>query len=570
VRCSLSGPAKEGRTFILLRYVLIIAAAYLFLFEGEASASSLLLVLIAAALLSNVFLASVPEKVLLRQLTLGLVICVDIAWIGAGLWYKGNFGSDIFFLYFFVLFLAALGQNIVFTACVSLLLAGVDVLLFVPAPGEGQSVWTSPSLIRIPFMFIAALFYGYMAQRIKQEKETGEQRIQALREIGLAITSTLDLRGILDILLEKIDRFLPYAAVSIDLFNKTNGLLEPEACRNLSEEEWKAEKSKGAGGPADVVFETKAPWVIRNLQADPDIAKQDFFRKQGLVSYLGVPLVAKAETLGVLSFYTKNEHEFTEEETEFLATLAGQAAIAIHNSQLYEEAVRANKVKEEFLGIISHELRTPLNVITGYAGILKDKLYGEINAQQEAALEKMMDRAADLLAMINKILNASSVEAQGVKVELNTVDMVSFFNQLKANYDIPSKDGITLDWEHDPKLTEIKTDGEKLSHILQNLINNAIKFTDKGRVTISARRLQDGKKVEFRVTDTGIGIPQEFLPVVFEKFHQVDGSRRRLYGGVGIGLYIVKEFTKLLGGEVTVESELGKGSTFAVILPADG
>ncbi|MGH7844062.1 MAG: ATP-binding protein [Candidatus Binatia bacterium] len=565
----MSGPAPEGRIFILLRYVLIIAAAYLFLFEGETAAPSPLLVLIAAALLSNVFLASVPESVLLRHLTLGLVVCVDIVWIGSGLWYKGNFGSDIFFLYFFVLFLAALGQNMLFTACVSVLLAGVDVLLFVPASGEGQSIWTSSSLIRIPFMFIAALFYGYMAQRIRQEKEMGQQRIHSLREIGSAITSTLDLRGILEILLEKIDRFLPYAAVSVDLFNKTNGLLEREACRNLDEKEWKAEKAKGASGLADVVFETKAPWVVHNLQSDPGTAKADFFRKQGLVSYLGVPLVAKGETLGVLSFYTKDEHEFAGQETEFLATLAGQAAIAIHNSQLYEEAIRANKVKEEFLGIMSHELRTPLNVITGYAGILKDKLYGEINAQQEAALEKMMDRAADLLTMINRILNASSVEAQAVKVELNTVDILSFFNQLKANYDIPRKDGIVLRWEYDPQLTEIKTDGEKLRHIVQNLINNAIKFTDKGRVTISARCLQDGKKVEFRVTDTGIGIPQEFLPVVFEKFHQVDGSRRRLYGGVGIGLYIVKEFTRLLGGEITVESELGKGSTFAVILPTD-
>jgi signal transduction histidine kinase len=515
-------------------------------------------------------LASVPESILLRQLTLGLVICIDIAWIGAGLWYKGNFGSDIFFLYFFVLFLAALGQNILFTACVSIALAGVDVLLFVPTPEESQSILTSPSLIRIPFIFIAALFYGYLAQRIKEEKETGEQRVQALREIGLAITSTLDLRGILDILLDKIDRFLPYAAVSVDLFNKTNGLLELEASRNLDEEGWKAEKSKGASGPADVVFETKAARVIRNLQADPDLARTDFFRKHGLVSYLGVPLVAQGETLGVLSFYAKNEHEFAAEETKFLATLAGQAAIAINNSQLYEEAVRANKIKEEFLGIMSHELRTPLNVITGYAGILKDKLYGEINAQQEAALEKMMDRAADLLTMINRILKASSVEAQGVKVELNTVDILSFFNQLKANYDIPIKDGIALHWEYDPQLAEIKTDGEKLKHIVQNLINNAIKFTDKGGVTISARSIEDGKKIEFRVADTGIGIPEEFLPVVFEKFQQVDGSRRRLYGGVGIGLYIVKEFTRLLGGEVTVKSELGKGSTFSVILPTQG
>jgi signal transduction histidine kinase len=564
-----SGTGKEGRTFILLRYVLIIAAAYLFLFEGETPEPTWLAVLIAGALLSNVLLAGLPEKVLLRQLTLGLVICVDVAWIAAGLWIKGNLGSDVFFLYFFVLFLAALGQNILLIACVSFLLATVDLLLFAPVPAENGSIWTSPSLIRIPFMFIAAVFYGYLAQRIRKEKETGEQRIHALREIGLAITSILDLPAILDLLLEKTERFLPYAGASVDLFNKASGALEMVACRRLDQNEWKANRSQGASAPADVVFETNARWVVRDLLREPRVTKPDFFQRQGFVSYLGVPLVAKGETLGVLSFYSAEGQEFAEEQIEFLATLAGQAAIAIQNSQLYEQAVKANKIKEEFLGIMSHELRTPLNVMTGYAGILKDGLYGEINAQQAGALEKILERADHLLAMINRVLHAFSVEAHGLKVDLNPLDVTDFFNQLKSNYDASRKDGVTFHWECDSNLKEITTDGEKLRHILENLINNAVKFTEKGRITISARCLQACKKVEFSVADTGMGIPKETLPFVFDKFRQVDGSKTRLYGGVGIGLYIVKEYTRLLGGEVAVQSELGKGSIFSVTVPAE-
>ena len=143
---------------------------------------------------------------------------------------------------------------------------------------------------------------------------------------------------------------------------------------------------------------------------------------------------------------------------------------------------------------------------------------------------------------------------------------------------------LTLNWDYLPDLPIMRTDSEKLKCILQNLINNAIKFTEEGHVTVSARikpgRWQQatGKKqqaeaeeqrmfVEFRVADTGIGIPQESLPNIFEMFRQVDGSVTRAYGGVGLGLYIVKRFTEILGGKVEVESEPGKGSTFHVTLP---
>ncbi len=115
----------------------------------------------------------------------------------------------------------------------------------------------------------------------------------------------------------------------------------------------------------------------------------------------------------------------------------------------------------------------------------------------------------------------------------------------------------------------MKTDSEKLKHILQNLINNAIKFTAKGHVTITARYLQREKILELKVTDTGVGIQEEALPFIFERFHQVDSSETRLYGGVGMGLYIVKHFTELLAGTVEVESKPGKGSAFTVSLPVE-
>ena len=428
--------------------------------------------------------------------------------------------------------------------------------------------------------------------RLFEETQRSLERIKVLGEIDQAITSTLDLDAVLNILLQKIDLVLLYSATTVRLFNKQSGLLEPVACRNLDEKEWKAEQWRGGRGIPNVVFETKAPVTISNVQSDPQNEDQEFFRKHGLVSYLGIPLIAQGEILGVISFYTKEEHEFNKEEVEFLSTLAGQAAIAIHNSQIYQEMVslaaqlsRSNKVKDEFLSVMSHELRTPLNVVMGYTGMIRDGLLGEINAEQEKALDKVISRARDQLTMISSLLQVTQLEAAGGRVERREVGLQDLLDDLKLNYALSSDKGLNIVWDYPSDLPVIHTDGEKLKHILQNLVNNAIKFTDSGTVTISARYLDgagtretgtrnpkdNGRNglVQFKVADTGVGIAKDHFSLIFERFQQVDSSETRLHGGVGIGLYIVRKFTEMLGGKIDVESEVGKGSTFTVTIPCE-
>ncbi len=276
----------------------------------------------------------------------------------------------------------------------------------------------------------------------------------------------------------------------------------------------------------------------------------------------------------MLSFYTKEEHQFSNEEVEFLSTFAGQAAIAIHNAQLYEQTKKqaveleaANKVKDEFLSVMSHELRTPLNIVIGYTGMIKERMFGEINPEQEKVLGKVLMQSKDLLSMISAILDVTRIEAQVAKAESHEVSVRYFLDELRSACDLPLNKELTLNWDYSSDLPVIKTDSEKLRHILQNLIDNAIKFTKKGNVTISARHFLEANRMEFRVEDTGIGIPKEALPIIFEKFRQMDSSVTRSYGGMGLGLYIVKMFTEMLEGKVEVKSEPGKGSTFTVTLP---
>jgi signal transduction histidine kinase len=144
-----------------------------------------------------------------------------------------------------------------------------------------------------------------------------------------------------------------------------------------------------------------------------------------------------------------------------------------------------------------------------------------------------------------------------------------FLLELKTDYEPQSGKEISLIWDYPGGLPNIETDGPKLKQILQNIINNAIKFTDRGAVTTSVHYFADAKKVEFKVTDTGIGISKAEMPYIFERFHQVDGSQTRPFEGVGLGLYIAREFTELLGGRITAESEPDKGSTFTITLPSE-
>ncbi|HEX9445542.1 MAG TPA: ATP-binding protein [Candidatus Binatia bacterium] len=423
-------------------------------------------------------------------------------------------------------------------------------------------------------LLIRSIRYAIERKRAEDQIQKNLRRLRALREIERATISTLDLRTVLDVLLQKIDLLLPYSATTVRLYNKTTGLLEPIACRNVEEDEWKAEPWKGGRGVPNVVFESKTVWIAKNVQTDPRVRDPDFFKRHGLVSYLGLPLIAKNEILGVLSFYTKQEHSFSDEEVEFLSTLADQAAVAIQNSQFYEQVrasrdamEQANKIKEEFLSVMSHELRTPLNAILGYTEMVKDGLQGPVNSEQEKSLEKVVLRTRELLTMINGILQVTSMEALRLKAQGYPFNLNEFLDDLRSGYEFPSDKDVTLHWEYPADLPVLESDPEKLKHILQNLINNAIKFTQRGRVTVSARSLADLRHVEFQVADTGIGIPREMMPIIFEKFRQVDSSETRSYGGVGLGLYIVKQFTAGLGGRIEVESAVGGGSTFTVTIP---
>ena len=313
--------------------------------------------------------------------------------------------------------------------------------------------------------------------------------------------------------------------------------------------------------------------IAADISGDPRLKGKRQI-EAGFHSCAFLPFTFKDENPGVIHLASRSLGYFSEERKEHLLAIARLIEIVVENRDLFdeinatkEELEKANRAKDEFLGFISHELKTPVNSIIGYTGMIQDRMFGEINEEQGKSLGKVMNRSKELLSMINSLLEATKIEAGAVKVKRDEVALGKFLDELRTAYDVPLDKELTLIWDYPLDLPLVKTDSEKLKHILQNLINNAIKYTDRGGVTISTQCFPEAKVVKFKVADTGIGISKDEMPFIFEMFRQVEGSQARSSGGVGLGLHIAKKFTELLEGQIDVESEPGKRTTFEITIP---
>jgi signal transduction histidine kinase/HAMP domain-containing protein len=408
------------------------------------------------------------------------------------------------------------------------------------------------------------------AQQVQQQR----QQQKALYDLNLGITSTLDLSDVLKILLDHISELFPFCTVTVSWLDKGSGNLRLIAHRGSNDTEKMYTDLASAQDFPLLVLKQQSPVAVSRTQIDAQNSAHELFRRYNVYSFLGLPLIAKDEILGVLSFYSQAEREFNAEEINFLNALVNQAAIAIFNSRLFEqtreqaiELEKSNKIKDEFLGVMSHELRTPLNIIMNYAEVLKMGAFGEISAEQLKGTEKIHSQAGHLLTLINGILEITKIESGTTALQTEFLNLSEFMADCKSDYMAPMDKDLRLEWHFPTDLPTVTTDRMRLKQIMTNLINNAIKFTEQGYIRISAHVDSDGETFELCVADTGPGIPEDRLARIFEKFHQIDSATTRNYAGAGLGLYIVKTFVDLFQGTICVESKIGVGSTFTVRLP---
>lgn len=293
-------------------------------------------------------------------------------------------------------------------------------------------------------------------------------------------------------------------------------------------------------------------------------------RQVGLTRLLHVPLRRGGECIGLLAAgYRTMRGPFDATQVRIARGIAQLGAMALTNALQFEELETANRLKSNFVANMSHELRTPLNIVIGYNDLLLDGAYGELTADQSDALRRTGTAARGLLSLIEATLDFSRLENDAAPLRTEETSLREVLAVVEEEMrELLAKPLVTYDASGvSPDLPPLHTDRMKLTVVLRNLIENAIKFTDEGRVTVGAS-VGDGG-LEIAVIDTGIGIAPGDLPLIFDAFRQLDGTTSRRHGGVGLGLYLVRRLVEALRGRVTVDSGVGRGSAFRLWLPLD-
>ena len=316
---------------------------------------------------------------------------------------------------------------------------------------------------------------------------------------------------------------------------------------------------------------------IADVLADPDYSWSEAQRLGGFRTILGVPMLREGIPIGVLALTRDDVRPFTQKQIELVSTFADQAAIAIENVRLFDEIQDKNRQlqqvsenKSQFVSSMSHELRTPLNAIIGLTEMMVTNAsrFGTEKAMEP--LQRVNRAGTHLLGLINQVLDLSKIEAGKLELNPQTVQLAPLIEEVigtARQLVEPNKNRLIV--EAQENLGALTVDPMRLRQILLNLLSNACKFTKEGEVKLRASRVRNGRDwIELSVADTGIGMTAEQQAKLFEEFTQADATTAQRFGGTGLGLSITRKLARVMGGDVTVASEPGKGSVFTVRLPS--
>jgi PAS domain S-box-containing protein len=383
---------------------------------------------------------------------------------------------------------------------------------------------------------------------------------ERLSETGAVVAASLDRHTIVQRVIDaatsltqaEFGAFVHSVGPTTDYTLSSHAAPPRDVIRRFLERRWDTLVTTSVRGHAairldDVQDAPDARWVIR--------------------SYLAIPVkTAAGEVLGGLLFGSSASAAFTEQHERIASAIAAWASLALENARLYLAARDADRLKDEFLAVLSHELRTPLNAIVGYARLLRGGLLS--GTKMERGLETLDRNATALTQIVEDVLDISRIVTGKIRLDVQPVDLSSLVQNAVSTV-LPAADAksIRIETIIDPRVGPVSGDPGRLQQVAWNLLSNAVKFTPKnGRVQVRVECVNS--HVELAVSDTGIGINPDFLPYVFERFRQADGSMSRKAGGLGLGLSIVRHIIEMHGGSVQAASEGdGCGATFRVRLP---
>ncbi len=404
------------------------------------------------------------------------------------------------------------------------------------------------------------------------------EELQALGEVTQAVSSTLDLKIVLDTIVAKAVQISDTEAGTIYVFDESLGEFVLQATHGMSAE-LIAEVARIRLRVGEFVTGRAAaqrrPIQVPDLNALPTSTLQQISLKAGFNAILAVPLLSPDRIVGALLVRRKAPGVFPKPTVDLLQTFAAQSVLAIQNARLFHELEEKSrqlelesKHKSQFLANMSHELRTPLNAILGYTELILDNIYGETPAKMRSVLGRVQINGRHLLGLINDVLDLSKIEAGQLTLSLAEYSLKDVAQTVFTGVEaLAAEKGLSFRLEVPASLPRGRGDERRIAQVLLNLTGNAIKFTDAGEVTIEASAHNGSFTVAVR--DTGPGIDPAHQARIFGEFQQVDASPTRAKGGSGLGLSIAKRIVELHGGRIWVESTPGAGSTFFFTLPTN-
>jgi len=404
--------------------------------------------------------------------------------------------------------------------------------------------------------------------------------LQVLNEVGQAVSSSLDLETVLATVIAHAVRLADADSGTLYQYDEADGVFDPRANFGVSDEmieELRGSRIGLGDGPVGMCAVKRVPVHVTDVEQSAQ-GVSILWAHDGIRAVVAVPLLRDEHVTGALVIRRKISGEFAPSIVKLLQTLASQSVLAIENARLFkdsqaksEQLAEASKLKSQFLANMSHELRTPLNAIIGLTEMLHEDARDLKRAEELEPLERVLRAAHHLLELINDILDLSKIEAGRMDMHVETFAIAPLIDDVIATISpAAAKNGNKITVYCPQDIGQMHADQTRIRQALLNLVSNANKFTEQGCVTVDvARVISNGsEEITMAVSDTGIGMSPEQVGRLFQEFVQADSSTTRKYGGTGLGLSISRRFCQMMGGEITVESQLGKGSKFTMRLPA--
>jgi len=403
--------------------------------------------------------------------------------------------------------------------------------------------------------------------RLQRRLSNAYQRIQTLYDVTKTVSSTLDLEEVLNLIAQNAVETMRVKACTIRQLDESGELVDIVASYGLSERYL----TKGTVEVQKSLHTYQAlsgqPTIIPDISQDGRLQYPAEARAEGISSMLCVPLLIRGKAEGVICVYGAEVDHFSQSDAEFLSALASEGATAVVNARAYQALEMADRAKSDFVRMVTHELRSPLSAVQSMLRIMEQGYVGPMTSKQQDLVQRSQRRISFLLALVKDLLELAAGKMEQLRGEKKEVVLSEIITRIAELVQTSAEEkGLKLKVEviDEPLILVGVEDG--LERVFMNLVSNAVKYTPSGG-SVAVRAWTEDDQIKAEVADTGIGIPEEALPRVFDEFYRAKNAKAVEMEGTGLGLAIAQDVVRRHGGQISVESVVGEGSTFYVTLP---